>query len=84
MPTYDISDETHTKVTVHGELIDENYTDILNNNPDLPLEDFLFYPFVEVVGYRRSLIPEAEAANENGDGDGGSEYSDFNIADFLT
>ncbi|MDR1551936.1 MAG: hypothetical protein LBS69_00535, partial [Prevotellaceae bacterium] len=35
MPTYDISDETHTKVTVHGELIDENYTDILNNNPDL-------------------------------------------------
>jgi ATP-dependent DNA helicase RecG len=41
MPTYDISDETHTKVTVYGELIDGNYTNILNNNPNLPLEDVI-------------------------------------------
>ena len=41
LPTYDISDETHTKVTVYGELINENYTNILNNNPELPLEDVI-------------------------------------------
>jgi len=41
MPTYDISDETHTKVTVHGELLNENYTNILNDNPELPLEDVI-------------------------------------------
>jgi ATP-dependent DNA helicase RecG len=41
MPTYDISDETHTKVTVYGELLDENYTNVLNDNPELPLEDVI-------------------------------------------
>jgi len=41
MPDYDISDETHTKVTVYGKLLDENYTNILNDNPDLPLEDVI-------------------------------------------
>jgi ATP-dependent DNA helicase RecG len=41
LPTYDISDETHTRVTVYGELLDENYTNILNDNPELPLEDVI-------------------------------------------
>ncbi|MDR0506826.1 MAG: putative DNA binding domain-containing protein [Dysgonamonadaceae bacterium] len=41
MPDYDISDETHTKVTVYGRLLDENYTNILNDNPNLPLEDVI-------------------------------------------
>jgi ATP-dependent DNA helicase RecG len=41
MPDYDISDETHTKVILYGTLIDENYTNILNNNPELPLEDVI-------------------------------------------
>jgi ATP-dependent DNA helicase RecG len=41
LPDYDISDETHTKVTVYGELIDENYTNILYSNPDLSLEDVI-------------------------------------------
>ena len=41
MPDYDISDETHTRVTVYGKLLDENYTNILNDNPDLPLEDVI-------------------------------------------
>ena len=26
MPTYNISDEEHTEVTIHGELINENYS----------------------------------------------------------
>ncbi|MDR2286275.1 MAG: putative DNA binding domain-containing protein [Prevotellaceae bacterium] len=56
MPTYDISDETHTKVTVHGELIDENYTDILNNNPDLPLEDVIALDKVQ----KKMLLNEIE------------------------
>ena len=38
---YDISDETHTIVTIHGKLLDENYTNLLNDNPDLPLEDVI-------------------------------------------
>jgi ATP-dependent DNA helicase RecG len=41
LPTYDISDETHTKVTVYGELIDENYTNILYDNLELSLEDVI-------------------------------------------
>ncbi|MDR0863974.1 MAG: putative DNA binding domain-containing protein [Candidatus Symbiothrix sp.] len=41
LPDYDISDETHTKVTVYGELIDENYTNILNAHPELSLEDVI-------------------------------------------
>jgi ATP-dependent DNA helicase RecG len=41
MPTYDISDETHTKVTVYGELLDENYASVLNDHPELPLEDVI-------------------------------------------
>jgi len=41
MPDYDISDETHTRVTVFGELFNENYTNILNDNPELPLEDVI-------------------------------------------
>ena len=41
MPDYEISDETHTRVTVFGELLNENYTNILNNNPELPLEDVI-------------------------------------------
>jgi ATP-dependent DNA helicase RecG len=34
MPTYEISDETHTKVTVSGELINENYTYQLYAHPE--------------------------------------------------
>jgi ATP-dependent DNA helicase RecG len=41
MPTYDISDETHTKVTIYGELLNEDYTNVLNDNPELPLEDVI-------------------------------------------
>jgi len=41
MPTYDISDETHTKVTVYGELINENYTYQLYAHPELTIEDVI-------------------------------------------
>jgi ATP-dependent DNA helicase RecG len=41
MPTYDISDETHTKVTVPGELINENYTYQLYSHPELTMEDVI-------------------------------------------
>jgi ATP-dependent DNA helicase RecG len=41
LPDYDISDETHTKVTLYGELIDENYTNILYKHLGLPLEDVI-------------------------------------------
>jgi ATP-dependent DNA helicase RecG len=41
LPDYDISDETHTKVSVYGKLIDENYTNILNAHPELSLEDVI-------------------------------------------
>jgi ATP-dependent DNA helicase RecG len=41
LPTYNISGETHTIVAVYGELLDENYINILNDNPELPLEDVI-------------------------------------------
>jgi ATP-dependent DNA helicase RecG len=41
MPTYDISDEEHTIVTIHGGLVDENYTYQLSVHPDLSMEDVI-------------------------------------------
>ncbi|MCL2326919.1 MAG: putative DNA binding domain-containing protein [Bacteroidetes bacterium] len=41
MPTYDISDEMHTKVTVFGKLLNENYTYQLFSHPELPMEDVI-------------------------------------------
>jgi ATP-dependent DNA helicase RecG len=41
MPTYDISDETHTKVTIHGKLLNENYTWQLYSHPELTMEEVL-------------------------------------------
>jgi ATP-dependent DNA helicase RecG len=41
MPTYDISDETHTKVTIHGKLLNENYTWQLYSHPELTMEEVI-------------------------------------------
>jgi ATP-dependent DNA helicase RecG len=41
MPTYDISDENHTEVTLHGELINENYSRQLKKHPELSLDDVI-------------------------------------------
>ncbi|MDR0683278.1 MAG: putative DNA binding domain-containing protein [Dysgonamonadaceae bacterium] len=41
MPTYDISDENHTEVTIHGELINENYSRQLKKHPELSLDDVI-------------------------------------------
>jgi ATP-dependent DNA helicase RecG len=44
---YGISDEIHTKVTVHGELINENYTHQLYVHPELTLEDVIAFDKVQ-------------------------------------
>ena len=41
MPTYDISNENHTEVTLYGELINENYSRILFKHPELSLDDVI-------------------------------------------
>jgi ATP-dependent DNA helicase RecG len=41
MPTYDISDENHTEVTIHGELVNENYSRQLKKHPELSLDDVI-------------------------------------------
>jgi ATP-dependent DNA helicase RecG len=41
LPTYDISDENHTEVTIHGELINENYSRQLKKHPELSLDDVI-------------------------------------------
>jgi ATP-dependent DNA helicase RecG len=41
LPTYDISDENHTEVTIHGELINENYSRLLFKHPELRLDDVI-------------------------------------------
>jgi len=41
MPTYDISNERHTEVTIHGELINVNYSRQLKKHPELSLDDVI-------------------------------------------
>jgi ATP-dependent DNA helicase RecG len=41
LPTYDISDENHTEVTIYGELINENYSRLLFRRPELSLDDVI-------------------------------------------
>jgi ATP-dependent DNA helicase RecG len=41
LPTYDISKENHTEVTIHGELINENYSRLLFSHPELSLDDVI-------------------------------------------
>jgi len=41
MPTYNISDEQHTEVMIHGELINENYSRLLKKHPELSLDDVI-------------------------------------------
>jgi ATP-dependent DNA helicase RecG len=47
MPTYDISDEKHTEVTIHGELINENYSRQLKKHPELSLDDVILLDKVQ-------------------------------------
>jgi ATP-dependent DNA helicase RecG len=41
MPDYDISDETRTRVTILGEIINDNYAFLLKTRTDLSLEDVI-------------------------------------------
>jgi len=41
LPTYNISDKEHTEVTIHGELINENYSRLLKKHPELSLNDVI-------------------------------------------
>lgn len=41
MPDYDLSDPTEVKLTIHGAVIDEAYTQTMMVHTDLPLEDVL-------------------------------------------
>ena len=41
MPTYNISDEQHTEVIIHGELINENYSRQLKKHIELTLDEVI-------------------------------------------
>jgi len=41
MPTYDISNERHTEVILHGELINVNYSRQLKKHPELSLDEVI-------------------------------------------
>jgi ATP-dependent DNA helicase RecG len=41
MPDYDISDETRTRVTILGEIINDNYAHQLKTRPELSLDDVI-------------------------------------------
>jgi ATP-dependent DNA helicase RecG len=47
LPTYDISDEKHTEVTIFGELINANYSRILFSHPELSLDDVILLDKVQ-------------------------------------
>ena len=56
MPTYNISDEEHTEVTIHGELINENYSRLLKKHPELSLDDVIALDKVQ----KKLPVSEAE------------------------
>ena len=47
LPTYDISDENHTEVTIYGELLNENYSRLLFKHPELSLDDVILLDKVQ-------------------------------------
>jgi len=57
MPDYDISDETRTRVTFLGEIINDNYAHLLKTRPDLSLEDVITLDKVQ----KKKTITEQEA-----------------------
>jgi ATP-dependent DNA helicase RecG len=57
MPDYDISDETRTRVTIIGEIINDNYAHQLKTRPELSLEDVIALDKVQ----KKQTITEQEA-----------------------
>jgi ATP-dependent DNA helicase RecG len=57
MPDYDISDETRTRVTILGEIINDNYAHHLKTRPKLSLEDVIALDKVQ----KKQTITEQEA-----------------------
>jgi len=58
LPTYDISNEKRTEVTIHGELINENYARQLKKHPELLLDDVIALDKVQ----KKQSISETEIA----------------------
>jgi len=56
LPTYDLSEENRTVVKIYGKILDENYTRLLMNKPDLPLETVLSLDRVQ----KKIMISESE------------------------
>jgi ATP-dependent DNA helicase RecG len=57
MPDYDISDETRTRVTILGEIINNNYAHQLKTRPELNLEDVIALDKVQ----KKQPVTEQEA-----------------------
>jgi len=47
LPTYDISDENHTEVTIYGELLNENYSRLLFKHSELSMDDVILLDKVQ-------------------------------------
>ena len=56
LPSYDISDENHTEVTIHGELLNDNYSRQLKKHPELSLDDVILLDKVQ----KKQPISETE------------------------
>lgn len=72
MPDYDLSDPTEVKLTIHGAVIDEAYTQLMMVRTDLPLEDVLALDRVQkkmpisreaVARLRRANLIEGRSPN---------------------
>lgn len=72
MPDYDLSDPTEVKLTIHGAVIDEAYTQLMMVRTDLPLEDVLALDRVQkkmpvtkeaVARLRRAHLIEGRSPN---------------------
>jgi ATP-dependent DNA helicase RecG len=56
MPDYDISDESHTEVTLYGQLLNDNYSRILFKHPELTLDDVILLDKIQ----KKQAVSEAE------------------------
>ena len=72
MPDYDLRDPTEVKLTIHGAVIDEAYTQLMMVRTDLPLEDVLALDRVQkkmpvtkeaVARLRRAHLIEGRSPN---------------------
>ena len=56
LPSYDLSEPNRVKVTVYGKILDRNYTQLLNVNPDLDIQTVFLLDKIQ----KKEVIPQED------------------------